>query len=473
MNVRGEGSAGGPEVHARPLVAASTPVPRRTGLRTVLPFVCLVLFLSPVAAQSAVEAQLDPEERARIVSEVARVMAQAYVYEDLGTRMSDHIKGQLADGSYDDIGALHALTRRLTLDLISISHDGHIRVMPLRSSAGTETLPDQELENRRLATLQNRNFDFYKLERLTGNLGLMELRGFPDPKEALPTVEAAMNFLAHSNALIIDLRMNGGGTKTMVQLLSSYFFGEPTHLTTQVTRRDGISEEVWTHKVDGSLVHETPVLILTSKDTFSAAEGFAYHLQARKRAIIVGEVTGGGAHLVDFVDVPDLSLTIKVPVTRNVNPVTGTDWEGQGVKPDIEVSADDALDAACNAAGDILWEAEPNADKRDVIRFHQFRYAGWEDHVQLDAMTREGYVGTYIGNGMTTVVAHEDERLVVLLPGGTIRLPMRALNRDRFVAGEEFNMEMLRNGHGEVERVVVTYVSGDKVHRDEFKKAKG
>jgi C-terminal processing protease CtpA/Prc len=157
------------------------------------------------------------------------------------------------------------------------------------------------------------------------------------------TTAAAMSFLANSEAVIIDLRDNHGYAPSGGTLIASYFFSEETHLSDQYNRAEGTTRQFWTlPSVLGKRLADKDLYILTSRKTFSAPESFAYDLQSVKRAIIVGEKTGGGAHGTLSHRVNN-HFTISVPFSRSINPVTKTDWEGTGVKPDVEVQAAYAL----------------------------------------------------------------------------------------------------------------------------------
>ena len=177
---------------------------------------------------------------------------------------------------------------------------------------------------------------------------------FADPEVCGPTATAAMNFLANVDALIVDLRDNGGGDPKMVAFVSSYLFSTRTHLNDLWTRKTSSTQEYWTLEVPGKrLGGEKPVYVLTSKRTFSGAEEFTYNLKNLKRATIVGETTGGGAHPVSGHRV-DEHFMIGVPFARAINPVSKTNWEGVGVEPDVKVSAADALSTAQKLAADKL-----------------------------------------------------------------------------------------------------------------------
>ena len=155
-----------------------------------------------------------------------------------------------------------------------------------------------------------------------------------------------MNFLGNTDAIIFDLRDNGGGVSRMVALISTYLFSEPTHLNDVYNPREDSTTQYWTLPyVPGKRLVGKPVFVLTSKRTFSGAEEFAYNLKNLKRATIVGETTGGGAHLVSGHRLDD-HFMIGVPVAKAVNPISKTNWEGSGVEPDVKVPAEKALDVA-------------------------------------------------------------------------------------------------------------------------------
>jgi C-terminal processing protease CtpA/Prc len=155
-----------------------------------------------------------------------------------------------------------------------------------------------------------------------------------------------MNFLANTDALIVDLRENGGGSPVMVAYVQSYLFSQRTHLNDLWTRRTNTTDEYWTRDVPGKRFGGSkPVFVLTSRNTFSGAEEFTYNLKNLKRATIIGETTGGGAHPVSGHKI-DERFMIGVPFARAINPISKTNWEGTGVEPDVKVPAAEALATA-------------------------------------------------------------------------------------------------------------------------------
>jgi C-terminal processing protease CtpA/Prc len=176
----------------------------------------------------------------------------------------------------------------------------------------------------------------------------------PDPADAARSIAAAMELVAHTDALIFDLRRNRGGWADGVVFWNSYLFPDGDTLLNTIEHRgkDGRGEprQYWTlTALPGDRYLNRPVYVLTSSTTFSGGEEFAYNLKARNRATLIGEVTKGGAHPTGFFRLSP-TLEIHIPIARSVNPVTGTNWEGTGIEPDVKVAADQAFPRAYRAA---------------------------------------------------------------------------------------------------------------------------
>jgi C-terminal processing protease CtpA/Prc len=222
---------------------------------------------------------------------------------------------------------------------------------------------------------QKNNASYRRVERLAGNVGYLELDNFAHSDLAAGPAAAAMTFLANTDALIIDLRRNGGGSPQGVALLCSYFFDadKPVLLNTMYWRRGDRTEEFWTLKdLAGPRYVGKDLYVLTSSRTFSGAEECAYNFQCLKRGTIVGETTGGGAHPGGTRPIND-HFMMFVPTGRAINPITKTNWEGVGVKPDIDVPADKALDTAHQRAVEKLMENAPDEAARRNIRIEMER----------------------------------------------------------------------------------------------------
>jgi hypothetical protein len=205
-----------------------------------------------------------------------------------------------------------------------------------------------------------------------------------------------MNFLANSYAVIIDLRDNGGGSPTMVQLISSYFFDEATHLNNFYIREADTIKQFWTQShVEGPKLSDKPLYVLTSRRTFSGAEEFTYNMKNLERATIIGETTGGGAHPTHTHVVPDLEVKISVPFGRAINPITGTNWEGTGIEPHIQVPQEEALEVAMYEALKKLHDEAEMPRLKERFAWSLDRMKAFREPLEIDAKTLKSYAGDY------------------------------------------------------------------------------
>jgi hypothetical protein len=296
-------------------------------------------------------------QRAAIIDSISAALIETYIFLDVAEEMVGHMRARLREGAYDNLNTAAGFARLITSDLQSISHDLHLRVNAAPPPSGRSDQPDPEARQRQMEQLRRQNYRFQKVEILPGNIGYLKFNNFIDASIAGSTAVAAMNFLANVDALIIDLRENGGGAPSMIQLISSYFFEQPVHLNSFYIRRTDEWEQYWTHAhVQGPRMADVPIFVLTSGLTFSAAEEFTYNLKNLERATIVGETTRGGAHPVmgAVFNFGDFAITVSLPYGRAVNPITGTNWEGTGIEPHIKVPADQALDRAIEEARKLI-----------------------------------------------------------------------------------------------------------------------
>jgi hypothetical protein len=343
---------------------------------SVLVFLGLFALVPPGRAQVFINDKqpfpIDAAERSKVIEGILKHIGDNYVFPEVAEKMQKAIRKRLDNKEYDKVTSGNELAKLLTEHLQEVSRDKHLRVMcsakPLpKRSEGKK--PDPKERERARAFTKRLNAGFQKVERLPGNIGYLDLRGFMDPKAAAEPAVAAMNLLANTDALIIDVRKNGGGSPHTVALLCSYLFDEkPVHLNDLYWRKCNRTEEFWTlKKVAGQRYLGKDVFILTSKRTFSAAEEFTYNLKNLKRATVVGETTGGGGHPGGGFPVGD-HLMIFVPTGRAISPITKTNWEGAGVKPDIAVAADKALDTAHQGAIKRLLEKTKDEETRRLIK---------------------------------------------------------------------------------------------------------
>lgn len=273
------------------------------------------------------------------------LVRRQYVFPSTAAEVVAAVEARLAAGEYDGLDD-ETLAARVTEQFQATSGDKHLRLLvraPDHRAAATEAEREaawaeaQRLGNHHIAAVQ----------RLDGNVGYIDLRAVASPGDGGPAIAAAMRLVTHTGALIFDLRRNKGGDPDGVQLWNSYLFPDSdTHLNDIFDAGTGQTRQFWTLAyVPGDRYLDRPVYVLTSSFTFSAGEEFAYNLKALRRATLVGEPTRGGAHPTARFPV-SATLEVTVPHARSINPVTGTNWEGVGVVPDVAVPAGDALRVA-------------------------------------------------------------------------------------------------------------------------------
>ncbi len=320
----------------------------------------------PGVTASAMLLRIETAARERLVDAVISQINENYVFPETAKKVEATLRVRQKAGAYNEADA-DSFAELLTEDLQKLTNDKHLRVnfFPM-------VLPKEEpqrspdVDTPQMQTwLKRTNCGFEKADILPSNIGYLKFNAFFNPIFCGATASAAMSFLDNVDALIFDLRDNGGGDPKMVAFISSYLFNDSTHLDDIYNRKENSTTQYWTLPyVPANRLPSTPVFVLTSKRTFSGAEEFSYNLKALKRATIVGEVTGGGAHPTQGHRLDD-HFQIDVPFARGVNPVTQSNWEGTGVEPDVKVDASQALEVAIKLATERIKE---NASKSQPVR---------------------------------------------------------------------------------------------------------
>ena len=296
---------------------------------------------------NAQETKLDKTFKEQTVHQLNNLMNDHYVFPDVAKETSKHLNKKMEAGAFDEYTTLETFAEALTKEVQSINNDKHMRIRPIPPYVSRENTPESMLKERLHAISESRESTagFREVKKMDGNVGYLDLRGFAGVDKGGPIADSYMKLLSTSDAIIIDLRKNGGGSPAMVQYLCSYFFDKQVHLNSLYWRaRDTM--EFWTlEKVGGEKMPDVPLFVLTSNYTFSGAEEFSYNMQTQKRATLVGETTGGGANPGGGFPNNE-KLRVFIPTGRAINPITKTNWEGVGVVPEVKTSAEEALDRA-------------------------------------------------------------------------------------------------------------------------------
>jgi retinol-binding protein 3 len=334
--------------------------------------------------------RVDAATRNVVIDALVRQLNRIYVFPDVAKRMEAAIRARQARREYDSITDGEQLAKVLTADLRQVRNDSHLSVQ--YSAAGiaydSESPPSPADVARFRESGRLRNYEYRKVERLDGGVGLLQVDGFYPEEWTQDTVAAAMSFLANSEAIILDLRQNHGGAAGT--LLMSYFFDEPQHLSDHVDRAQGTTQQFWTYPVvPGRKLADKDVYILTSSETVSAPEALAFDMQRLKRATIVGEATPGGANPTTMFRLTD-TFSAAIPFARTVHTGVSPEAEGAGVKPDVAVPAGQALLTAHLMA--LRTALKRHGDEPEIVAGLQRTIA--EKEAELQAIRRTPTPGT-------------------------------------------------------------------------------
>ena len=407
---------------------------------------------------------VEREGKVELVGRISALLREKYVYPEIAENMVTFVEGKMASGEYERVTTALEFAETLTSDLQEISKDLHLRVVfdPKRAEQLLKS-PDQrgDADQREIERARKHNFGFKRVEQLKGNVGYLDLRHFFDPRIAGETAAAAMRFLAESDAVIVDLRHNGGGNPNMVQLLCSYFFGSerPVHLNSIYSRPKDKTWQYWTLPyVPGKRMPEVALYVLTSGHTFSGAEEFVYNMTHLQRGTIVGEKTAGGCNPAS-IEVLSRGFFMAVPHGTSINPVTQGNWEGVGIQPHIETAQEAALETAHLRACQELIECSDDPGQRQRLTWLAEEVQAHYRPVTLPESTLREYAGDY------------GERAVRLRDGTLayqrhfLKFELRPLSETLFwlegpETGGESRVEFMLDGDGNVKELTALYPDG-------------
>ena len=312
---------------------------------------CLSPSFATLAQTSTPAVPIDAATRKAVIDVLGEKLKAKYIFPEVADKVTAVLSAREKSGAYDNDKTANSFAKALTQDLRNTGKDLHFGVHYDAAFKEDEDPEDDsppskaELDDMRKFA-EDWGFGIAKIERLPGNVGYLDLRGFPPADFTAGAYAAAINVLSGTDALIVDLRLNGGGDPGAVANFLSHFFaaGDNRHLNDLFWRAGNRTQEFWTMPVSGPR-YANPVYVLTSARTFSGGEECAYDFQTQKRAVLIGQPTGGGAN-------PGGTFSLShgfvafIPVGRAINAITKTNWEHVGVKPDVIVPAADAMKTA-------------------------------------------------------------------------------------------------------------------------------
>lgn len=314
--------------------------------------IATILCAVPFCGQALADAV--PDERRAVIARVAELLETRYVDPKKGKELARQIRRDESSSRWRELSDGEAFAKAVTERLRELSKDGHLSL----DYSAKALAPDADSAEQAFGADEFEkwygvgvNHGFEEVRRLEGNVGYLNLTVFAPPSMGADLAVAAMSLLAQSDALIIDLRRNGGGDGAMGKMIAGYLLDGAKEVSGKYNRpADTLTHSFTPEWVPGRRFGATKsVYLLISKRTFSAAEAFAYDLQALKRVVVVGEPSGGGAHPFEYRRA-GTHFVLSLPEGRSVNPITGKDWEGVGVQPDVVVPEANALEKALELA---------------------------------------------------------------------------------------------------------------------------
>lgn len=409
---------------------------------------------------------LTTEARAATLERIAALIEKNYVYQDKASAIAAAMRGWKNDPEIEKAADERQFAAILTERLQPKDRHFAIEWSPPKAGQGSLPSPDAAAAFERQA-----NYGFDRVERLPGNIGYIRLSYFSDFDVALSgdkapaarkAAEAALAFVANTDAVIFDLRLNGGGSPAMIDLLLSAFFGDKPVLLNRFLHRgqDKLEDFTTLANFSGLRRPSVPLYVLVSGRTASAAEEFTYDVQTQKRGTIIGETTAGAANPGDRFDAGE-GFSIFISTGAAVNPITGTNWETVGVTPGILVDSSDALARAeAEALKTILAGAKPGTDTTEV-RWSLEQAQAEVSHPATPPLT--DFAGVY------------GDRKLFVKDGALIykrnrapALKLVALGGDKFGLQDFPDTRILftRNGKGRVDSLTVTDpYGGDHLYR--------
>lgn len=401
------------------------------------------LLCIPGAEQVLLAQSKQPVNQQALIDSFNTALFRTYIFPDKSESIIRHLNGRLKQQAYKKVSDPSLLALSVQNDINAVHFDRHLRIYyePSFEAELRKPRTPPVADEAGIAREKSNNFSFTDVQVLNGNIGYLAFNGFSSQLElAKPTITAAFRFLANTEALIIDLRKNGGGSPWMVKQIASYLVKDSLRLNDIYERRLNKTVQFWADPAQADSANLLmPVYILTSRQTFSAAEDFTYALQAAKRAIVVGDTTGGGAHPTGPVPLGQ-GFVADIPMARSVNYITGADWEGTGVLPDHPCAADKAL---LQAQTIILTKKMTTAGtddekQRAIWLLHALQVHDYDG--SIDLATLKTYTGDY---DRFTIFIKGDKLYIDDLNGKGRQFLLRPVTPTLYLGSDWFQVEFV------------------------------
>ena len=405
--------------------------------KLVLIFI-VFLFVKDIYAQENTVIPVSTEELQTLLDSITVIVPQYYISPEIGKQIADRIQTKYNKGHYLGITNPRVLSDSLSADLRAINGDLHMsmnyRSPRERSSSNAPSIQINE-------TGPWTNYGLSELKVLDGNIGYLKIKHFTQHQylEAIkPVIASAFETLKNTDALIIDVRDNGGGFEEMVAHYISYFFDSetPIHLSDyRCTLHNHIYGVSTDPNILGTKLPSIKLYVLTNANTGSAAESFAYMLKHLGRATIIGEITAGAGNGASVHEI-NKRFSIQVSSEETINAITKTSFEKVGVIPHIQVSGTAIFPKAYTMALE-------HAKEKNAKNIHASNYEHLisfivptknDDSIHLDSYKK--YLGTYKGGTIHITISIEDNILYGQMKSKGGKMKLTLLENHIFKVGD-------------------------------------
>lgn len=435
-------------------------------MKVVKTLVVAFLLMAPtlLPAQKNSDQKIDKNDQLEIINEFSALLVKHYLYEDTARLMGKLLNDRLSSGAYQHIQSIQEFGRALTKDLQSNFRDRHIGIrydpgMVKILKVGQKQVQVSQNEVQELLNTEiYENFRIPEVRRLNGNIGYLKIDQILPPQYATgyaQKLSAAMELIADTDAIILDLRENGGGFDEGVGLILSYFFESNTHILNSKARTaEGMkTEKIYAMQdVLGRRLLTQRVYVLTSSQTASAAEAIAHVMQYSNRGTIVGESTFGAGYLFDDHLVSEkFKLIAMIPYSAAVHPNATTNWESIGLKPQLETPQGQALETAVELAIKNLLTTEKSKIQKDKntyrltsLEWESNRLTDLKKAYQLSDQEIKEFIGNYASREITAKGA---ELFYQLKNPDRIKRRLIPVSKDEFLIEglDEYRIKFNRN----------------------------
>jgi retinol-binding protein 3 len=440
---------------------------------------CIITITTCFGQQKRLNAFASPpkmkdHEIKTLIDSLDTALSRWYVYPGKVAQMLSKVKKNYKSGAYNLAKDQYELAALLHNDVQLGYKDGHMNIRydphlaELMETPMPDTLQQQEYE-RSLSEARENNFAFKKTEALPGNIGYIRWDGFWEfIEEAKPTLDAAFKFVSNSKALILDMRYNQGGSPGMVLQMQSYFFTEITRMNDIIDSRNDTLKR-WADPTATGFKLNMPVYILTSRTTFSGAEDFTYGLQQVKRATVVGDTSGGGAHPTRGFSIGQ-GFVIYIPTHRSPNIITNADWEGTGVYPDIAVPSEQALTQAQVLIFTELLSKAKNEKEKYVFQWHLNSIGNKArlikqlqgKNIKITTDTLLTYCGEYISEELGPITIILKGNQVYRHVNNGVDVCLVSISPTKFVYNDDSvrTIDFVRDKNGEISDLILSTQNG-------------